>query len=235
MKALCLISGGKDSWYACQLARHMGLEISGIVNFISENEASYMLHVVNAKFVRMQAEAAGIKYHVFHVTGLKEMEVDEMKRHLRDVVKKENIEMIVSGAVLSDYQKHRIDMICEELGIISYAPLWHKDEEMILREVVSAGIKFVVVRTAADGIDGWIGKEINAENVDDFIESLKRAGVNLMGEGGEYETFVTSSPIFKHELKIREYEIKQDEGAKNFLIKEIGTLASEQFEGQQYG
>jgi ABC transporter with metal-binding/Fe-S-binding domain ATP-binding protein len=225
MKALCLISGGKDSWYACQLARHMGLEISSVVNFVPASEASYMLHAINARFVRTQAKAAGIKYHVFHVSGLKEKEVDEMKRHLMDVVKKEDVEMVISGAVKSDYQKHRIDMICEELGIISYAPLWHKDEVMLLREVVSAGIKFVIVRVAAEGIESWIGKEISEKNVDDFIFSLKKAKSNVVGEGGEYETFVISLPLFKYDLGIKEHKIIDDEGAKNLVINAIELKA----------
>ncbi len=221
MRATCLISGGKDSWYACLLAKHLGFEISSIINFISASDASYMLHVINARWVDVQARAARINCHVFYVSGAKEEEVEEMKRYLKSVVEKENIEMVISGAVRSDYQKHRIDMICEELGVISYAPLWHKDEVLLLNEIVSAGIRFVVVRTAAEGLEGWIGKEVSGTNVEEFILDLEKSKANLVGEGGEYETFVVSSPIFEHNLRIRKCKIVDDEGAKNLMIETL--------------
>ncbi len=224
MKALCLISGGKDSWYACHVMRHMGFCIHGVVNFYSERDDSYMLHTLNAEFVRKQAEASCLKYLAFRVSGVKEVEVNEMGLVLERIVKRDGIQALVSGAIKSDYQKHRLDMICEELGIVGYAPLWHKDEDMLLRDAVASGIRFVVVRTAAEGIENWVGAEINESNIDEFLESLKRTGVNLAGEGGEYETFVVAAPDFQRELKIVEYEIETDGKARNMILKKVKLI-----------
>ena len=35
------------------------------------------------------------------------------------------IDALVVGALRSDYQKTRIERMCEKLGLISYCPLWH--------------------------------------------------------------------------------------------------------------
>ena len=197
MRAMALVSGGKDSWYALYLLLQQGFEIVCTVTFSPKNPESYMLHSIKTELVKKQSELAGIKNYTLIVSGEKEKEVEEMKEKLRIIKEKENIEALICGAIRSEYQKHRIDMISEEINLISYAPLWHKDEESLLKEITYSGFKFKVVLTAAEGIDQWYTKVIDENNVNSFIKDLKKARANVSGEGGEYETLVIDSPLFK--------------------------------------
>jgi ABC transporter with metal-binding/Fe-S-binding domain ATP-binding protein len=221
MRVVSLISGGKDSWYALYVAMQYGFDINSIITFIPKKEDSYMLHYVNVKWTEVQAKLAGLKHHIFYVSGEKEKEVEEMKEFLMRIVKKDSIEGLICGAVKSEYQKHRIDMICEELGIKSYAPLWHKNEELILQEMADFGFKFIITRSAAEGIEKWVGKKIDENNISEFISDLKRAKASLIGEGGEYETFLLNAPFFEKEIKIVSSKIIKDDLTIDFIIEKI--------------
>ncbi len=41
-------------------------------------------------------------------------------------------------------------MICEDLGIKSFAPLWYMDEEKMLEEMVDFGFEFLITQICAD-------------------------------------------------------------------------------------
>jgi ABC transporter with metal-binding/Fe-S-binding domain ATP-binding protein len=224
MKVCAIVSGGKDSLYALYLAIQQGFEVTSVVTFIAHRE-SWMLHIPNVKWVELQTKLMGLKHNLFYVSGEREKEVEEMKEKLKEAVKEEKIEALVCGAIKSEYQKHRIDMICEELGIISYSPLWHKNAEILLKEIVEAGFRFMVTRVAAEGIERWLGIEINEENVDEFINNLKVCSVDVCGEGGEYETFVVEAPIFKGRLEVEKGRIIEDCLAKEFVIEKIECIS----------
>jgi len=201
MRVIALISGGKDSWYAYYLMLLSGFEISCAVTFLPKNKESFMFHHPLAEKVFLQAGYANLKHYGFEVSGKKEKEVVEMKENLRKVVEKENAKGLICGAIRSGYQRQRIDFICEELNLISYFPLWNKEEEKLTREMVEdAGFEFLIAETCAEGIERWKGKVITKENLEDFLSDLKRARCNLSGEGGEYETFLIRAPFFSNVL-----------------------------------
>ena len=196
MKLAAIISGGKDSWYAYYKMLKKGYEITTIVTFIPKKEDSYMFHHPLANKVSLQVEKMDISHYGFGVSGEKEKEVEEMKNHLKKIVQKEKIEGLISGAIKSNYQKSRIDKICKELKIKSFTPLWHREEEGLLREIADSGFEFLVTQVCAEGIEEWENKIINSKNLEEFIKDLKKVKCNISGEGGEYETFVIRSPMF---------------------------------------
>ncbi len=208
MRALALLSGGKDSWYAAHLTLLMGMELRLAVTFIPESKDSYMLHYPALDLVPLQCKLARIPHLSFGVSGVKEKEVEEMISHLRKLVEEHDIEALVCGAVQSEYQKMRVEFIAEELGLVSYAPLWKKDERNLLEEIVrDASFRFIVVRVAAEGLENWIGRIVDNRNFDSFLNDLEKARANPIGEGGEYETLVLYMPLFSEELRIGEFEV----------------------------
>ena len=224
MRVCAVVSGGKDSWYAVYIAMLYGFEINPIVTFIPKKEDSYMLHNVNVAWVALQARVAGFKHYTFEVSGEREKEVEEMKKYLTEIVRKNSVEAVVCGAVKSEYQKYRIDMMCEELGVKSYAPLWHKNEAMLLHEIVNSGFEFIITKIAAEGIEKWVGKKINEGNVDEFIFDLKRLRVNLIGEGGEYETFLLDAPFFKRKIEVISSKIVKNDATLDFVFSSLKEI-----------
>ncbi len=222
MRALALLSGGKDSWYAAYLASLMGMELKLAVTFIPESKDSYMLHYPTLDLVPIQCKLARISQLSFGVSGVKEKEVEEMTSHLRKLVDEYDIKALVCGAVQSEYQKMRVEFIAEELGLISYAPLWKKDERNLLEEIVrDAGFRFLVVRVAAEGLENWIGKIVDNRNFDSFLNDLEKARANPIGEGGEYETLVIYMPLFSNEIRIKGFDVLKYGNSKEIKIKGV--------------
>ncbi|AEF96906.1 diphthine--ammonia ligase [Methanotorris igneus] len=216
MKVASLYSGGKDSTYALWWALHQGWEVKYLVNVISKNKESYMFHIPNVELTDLISESVGIPLVRVYTKGEKEKEVLDLKKALEKL----DIDGIVCGALASEYQKTRIDHICEEIGIKSFAPLWHKDQELILRDVA----KFFDVRIVGVSAYGlgkeWLGKRITEENIDKLLKICERYQINKAFEGGEAETFVFDAPFFKKKIEVVDYEIIWDGVSGVYIVKD---------------
>ena len=199
IRKLCaLLSSGKDSVYALYTMQRMNYEIACCATIISTNPHSYMYHTPVISFASEQAASMGLPFLCVETAGEKEEELSALKDVLQQAIVQYKINGVVSGALFSDYQRSRIEHVCEELGLQVYAPLWHLDQEQEVREVIDAGFSFVMSRVAADGLDkSWVGRTITHEDVDVLVKKLH---LNIAGEGGEYETLVIDGPNFKEPL-----------------------------------
>jgi len=56
------------------------------------------------------------------------------------------IDAISCGALLSDYQRVRVENICSRLGLVNFAPLWQKDQSQYLEDLEAVGIDSVIVK-----------------------------------------------------------------------------------------
>src|SRR3989304_2657275 len=201
MKLAVLLSGGKDSLYATYLAGKEN-EIACIISMISENPESYMFHVPNVDLVKKQAEAMGIPILQKATKGVKEEELKDLEAAIREAEEKYNIMGVVSGAVASNYQKQRIDNICNKVGIKSLAPLWQQDAEELLREMIKK-FRIVITAVGAPPLDeGWLERSIDDNCVDELAELNKKYGIHILFEGGEGETLVLECPIFSKRIEI---------------------------------
>ncbi len=182
----------------------------------SENDFSYMFHKPAIKFTSLQAEALGIRHELVKTKGIKEEELNDLRNALESL----NVTELITGAIASTYQKSRIDSICNELGIISHAPLWHMDQLDILKEV-AASFNAIIVQVSADGLDdSFLGKRINNELIEKLIELNKAKGINLAFEGGEAETFALDAPLFKKRIEIKKWHKEWAGTVGRFIIDE---------------
>lgn len=208
-----LVSGGKDSIYASLLAQERGWDVTHYVTVHPEAQHPYLYHRPNLSWVELQARCAGVE----HVTA-KSGEGDAAEvMALRDVLRGLPVDAVTSGALASEYQRTRIERVCEELGLRSYAPLWHHDPQQHLNDIIDAGIESVFVHVAANGLDkDWLGRRLDRRAIDDLARLAGPRGLNPAGEGGEYETFVVDAPQFKQRVQIEESE--------GFWRRDSGTL-----------
>ena len=203
MKICSLFSGGKDSTYALHWAVFKVFEISCLITLIPKREDSWMFQYPNVTYTKYQAEVMGFKLLTFTTSGEKDTELADLKRAFIEA-KKEGAEGIVSGALLSDYQRLNISLVAEEVGLKTFTPLWRKNQVEYLKELVKEGFKFIITSASAYGFPfELVGKEINENNVETIIKAAIRYGFNPAFEGGEAETFVTYAPLFKRELKVK--------------------------------
>lgn len=203
MKVASLFSGGKDSAFALWCAQMQGWEVVTLVTVFPQSEESWMFHYPALKWTKLQAEALGIPQVTIPTKGVKEMELEDLSKGLGKLAKSSGIEGIVSGAVASEYQKTRLDNVCEKLGLKSFAPLWHKNQEQLVGEEIESGFEIIVTACNALGLNiKWLGRKLGPSELDDLVKLEKHYGLNVAFEGGEAETFVLNAPHFKGRLVV---------------------------------
>ncbi|HTY92235.1 MAG TPA: diphthine--ammonia ligase [Methanocella sp.] len=210
MKIAVLFSGGKDSNYALFCATHYGWDVTHLVTAFSSSPESYMYHVPAIELTRLAAESIGLP--LIEVVTPPDPEAELMP--LRDALKELNVDGIVSGALASEYQRRRLDQICQDIGIKSFAPLWHKVQRDYVREMVGEGFGIMVTGCYAEGLDeSWLGKILDGEALDKLDRLHRKYGISVAGEGGEYESFVAYGPHMRRRVCVEyEKEWKRDSG-----------------------
>ena len=131
MHVAALVTGGKDSALALYRALKQGNEVRYLVTMLPQREDSWMFHFPNIHLTDLFAEAVGIPIVKAETTGIKEKELKDLKNLLATL----DIEGVVSGAISSRYQKERIDKICQELSLMSIAPLWQEDPIRLIKDI----------------------------------------------------------------------------------------------------
>jgi len=222
MRVCALYSGGKDSTYSIHWAMMQGMEVVCTITILPKFEDSWLFQWINVKFSKYPAEAMGITDHIFiEGEGYKEKEMDDLRRALIEAEKRK-IEGIVTGALKSDYQRLNINLVAEELGLKVFSPLWRKNQEEYLRELLEEGFRFIITSASAYGFPlDLVGKEVTKDDVERIIEASRKYGFNPAFEGGEAETFVVDAPFFKRKLKVKGRIIHLGEFERRFLIENI--------------
>lgn len=217
-----LFSGGKDSTYALYLASKKH-KIKCLICLSPQRDDSYMFHHPNVSFVRTQAELMNIPLIFMSSSGEKEEELKDLKAAVDVAKQKYKIQGLVSGAVYSEYQKNRVDEVCAKFGLESIAPLWHMDAGYYLRRLLLSKFKIIITGVAADGFNSnWLGREFDKNMLADLEELNKKNRLNIVGEGGEYESFVLDCPLFAKRIKIIDSSKKlEDENTGTYIIKKI--------------
>jgi diphthine-ammonia ligase len=216
MNVAALFSGGKDSTYAIYLAQQRGWNVTPLITMVAEKGESYMFHVPNIGLCGMLAEAMGIAHSTCPTLGKEEKELGDLRKALTNL----SVEGIITGAIASDYQATRIDRLCHELGMRSYSPLWRWDQESVLRDILAAGFKVIIVGVYADGLGReWLGRELDSAALQELKMISEKNRINISGEGGEFETLVLDGPNFLKRLEIIDSEIVWQGTRGEFIVK----------------
>ena len=181
-----------------------------------------MFHYPNVEWTRLQAEAMRLPHEMVTVT--RENELVELREKLSRLKVTHEISGIVSGAIASDYQKTRLDNICNEIGLKTYSPLWHKSPKRLVEDLRNAGFRIILTAVAAKGLDeSWLGQELANQEWSRLEKLSGTHGIHLTGEGGEYESFVLDAPQFRRTIEI-EKSRKEWHGDSGRLVVESASL-----------
>lgn len=212
-------SGGKDCSYAGYLMEKHNYKIKCLLTMNSKNKYSYMFHTPNVDITQIQSDAMQIPIIFQDTKGEKEHEIKDMKKLLLRAKKEYKIDGIVTGALFSNYQRERIEKAADELGLKIFSPLWHKNQEEEMREIIDAGFKIMFSSVAAEGLDdSWLNKIITHKDIDKLVKLNNKIGLNIAGEGGEFESLVIDSPMFKKNMIIKKSHIKKEDSLNYFYV-----------------
>lgn len=222
MKVVALVSGGKDSCYNMLQCIAAGHEIIALANLCPEAKGeidSFMYQSVGSDGIDLYAEAMNLPLYRRTTKGKAlnqdkcyvptcEDEVEDLYELLKQVKHDLNIEAVAVGAVLSDYQRVRVENVCSRLGIVALAYLWRRDQEELLQEMIDCNIKAIIVKVAALGLHPNKHLGLTLSEIKSHLVRMKeKYGLNICGEGGEYETFTLDCPLFTKSIHIDDEEI----------------------------
>ena len=219
MRVAVLGSGGKDSTYAAWWSQLQGWEVVCIVTVRVIGDDSFMFQIDNTPVAGLQASSMGIPWLPVVTKGVEEKEIYDLENailgnsdsesdfskiwpdqfELPDSMSlhsgKLEIDGLVSGALRSDYQKTRLELMCERIGVRSFSPIWHKSPSQHMRSLLNHGFGVVFTSVSSEGMDeSWIGLRLDSKSLDRLENLSRKHRFNLDGEGGEFETIVVEGP-----------------------------------------
>ena len=215
-----LFSGGKDSSWAVHRALERGLSVERLLTVHPAGD-SYMYHVPETRLAALAAESIGIPLVEVEPDDLGaaeatdsgaqgDSELEPMEAALAGIAAELPLSGVTAGAVESEFQTARIEAMCERLGIGLFAPLWQRDPRGLGEAMLDAGFEITVLRVAAAGLDeSWLGRTLDREALGELATLGEEYGVHLLGEGGEFETFVTDGPHMDRPIEL-EYDTEWD-------------------------
>lgn len=217
-----MISGGKDSCYnmmQCIGAGHTIVALANLQPVQKDELDSYMYQTVGHQNIELYAEAMDLPLYREKITGdavnqgktygpTDNDEVEDLFRLLTKVKDDLDIEAVSVGAILSDYQRIRVENVCHRLGLVSLAYLWRRNQKELLQEMIASRVEAVIIKVAALGLDPRIHLGMTLRDIQPHLLVMQeKYGLNICGEGGEYETFTLDCPLFKKKLVIDDKEL----------------------------
>ncbi|KAK1069799.1 hypothetical protein LTR74_004678 [Friedmanniomyces endolithicus] len=259
LKVVALISGGKDSLFStlhCIANGHQVIALANLHPLLDpdgsavEDTDSYMYQTIGHTVIPLFEAALGLPLyrqeiagtavnqsrHYGYVEAWRSGDLDETESLVPLLMKVQechpDINAISTGAILSDYQRTRVESVALRLGLTPLSYLWqwpslppHTDISL-LEDMAAVGQDSRIVKVASGGLD----ESFLWQNVADTrtIARLSKAAARfgspgdgaVLGEGGEYETLAIEgpSPLWKARIVV-------NEGSRIVVPGEAGSLS----------
>ena len=89
----------------------------------------------------------------------------------------------------------------------------------MLEDLIKNKFEVIIVGVFAEGLDkSWLGRKLDKKFINEIKKISEKNGLNVAGEGGEFESFVTNCSLFKRKLNVIGGEIS---GERNSLRMEV--------------
>jgi len=226
MKVCALISGGKDSCFNMIKAVEHGHEIVVLANLCPQKDEqqeldSFCFQTVGHNVVQAIAEAMElplIRRKFSGVAVVKQLhyaqptpddEVEDLYELLLEVKRQHpDVDAVSCGAILSSYQRLRVESVCARLQLKSLAYMWQRDQVELLNEMIACNLNAILIKVASFGVTPreHLGKSLSQLR-SHFMHLHKTYGFQPCGEGGEYETFTLDCSLFKSTIVIDESRV----------------------------
>jgi ABC transporter with metal-binding/Fe-S-binding domain ATP-binding protein len=219
MDLAALVSGGKDSMLAMYRMYKMGHNIRFLLTMNPASQESYMFHHQNIWVVNLISETTKIPLIMGETHGRKEVELSDLKSLLQKV--EGGVDGIISGALASNYQKSRIELLCDELSLKSFSPLWRIDSVQMWEDLFVEGFQAMVTAVAAEGLkEKWLGKVVDESSFHELKKLSEKHRFHLGFEGGEAETLVLDMPLYEKKIVVLESDVEWQGTHGSLIIKD---------------
>ena len=205
-KLFCSWLGGKESCLALYHALDNSHVACLVTAMIESGEVPHT-HGLSHSVLRAQADSLKTPLLIFNTPEEEyEKNYPEILSHLK---KKHRIDGGVFGNIDGEEHKTRNVNLCEKSGIEAHHPLWQRDKESILSELLDLGFKAKIIAVNAKKMHrDFLGRDLSPE----LILELKEKNIDICGENGEYHSVVYDGPIFFRPLVLKHGDISLKNG-----------------------
>ncbi|KAJ8086782.1 hypothetical protein PM082_005607 [Marasmius tenuissimus] len=228
MKYVALLSGGKDSCFNLLHCEKNGHELVAAASLRPEQGKeeldSYLYQTVGQDAIEFVAKAMDVPLYRKTITGSAVEQGSEYgARSTQEGVQGDETEDLYDllltvknnhpevqgvsvGAILSNYQRVRVEHVCRRLSLTCLCYLWQRDQGELLSEMIDSGLQAILIKVAGIGLTPkHLGKTLG-EMQQTLVKLNTLYGSHVCGEGGEYESLTLDSPLFKSKIVLREVE-----------------------------
>jgi diphthine-ammonia ligase len=262
LKVVALISGGKDSFFSILHCHANGHEVVALANLYpaaqdgerSEDIDSYMYQTIGHNVIPLYEEALGLPLYRQEIAGgaadkdksyaspitaqdSQQDETESLVPLLRKVMAAHpEVNAVSTGAILSDYQRTRVESVAIRLGLVPLSYLWQYPflppyaETSLLDDMAAAGQDARIIKVASGGLDdGFLWENVASYRTKTrLVRAMERFGIigdgAALGEGGEFETLAIDGPwpLWKNSIQIEDDDrliVAGEAGAASMKIK----------------
>ena len=219
MKFVALISGGKDSFYNIHHCLSRGHQLVCLANLYPGEPGcdeidSFMFQTVGHDIINKYSECLEVPLYREPISGTsanqdleyRQTQNDEIEDLFRLILRvcqlHPDLEGVSCGAILSHYQRTRVENVCDRLGLTSLTYLWQRDQRELMAEMCQNDLDARIVKVAAIGLTQRHLDQTIAQMYPQLIKLNELYDVHVCGEGGEFETLVFDAPFFRRKLEI---------------------------------
>jgi diphthine-ammonia ligase len=244
LKIVALISGGKDSFFSLLHCLANGHDVVALANLhpaealSTEDTDSFMYQTIGHAVIPLYEQALGLPLYRREIHGSavnqtktygpapnaaeeSSDETESLVPLLRRVMAAHpEVNAVSTGAILSDYQRTRVESVALRLGLVPLSYLWQYPHlppgtpTSLLEDMASVGQDARIIKVASGGMD----ESFLWQNVADYrtktrlVRAAQRFGTDgdgaALGEGGEYETLAIAgpAPLWKARIVIGEQD-----------------------------
>jgi diphthine-ammonia ligase len=191
-------SGGKDSCLALYRVLKENKNVICLLSMVSEKDERNHAHGIKLEILELQAKALGLPIVLVDSAGDYELSLISALSQLKQQF---GIEEIVFGSLYAEEDRKWNEEVAYKSGIDPLFPVWISPNESkkLLEEFISLGFSAVVCRASEKYFDQtWAGRFLDWS----FFNDIQKPDICVMGELGEYHTFVLDGPIFHKRVSL---------------------------------
>ncbi|KAF1824131.1 adenine nucleotide alpha hydrolases-like protein [Dissoconium aciculare CBS 342.82] len=236
LNVVALISGGKDSFFSMLHCQRNGHRIVALANLYPsqggrdaavEDSESYMYQTIGHAVIPQYQDALQLPLYRQEILGsavnqaksygpatlgssatsTESDETESLMPLLRKVLQAHpEINAVSSGAIMSDYQRTRVESVAIRLGLVPLSYLWQwpslagHSQSSLLEDMSTVGQDARIIKVASGGLDeSFLWQNVaDHRTITRLTNAARRFGAPddgaVLGEGGEYETLCVAGP-----------------------------------------
>lgn len=211
-RALMSWSSGKDSAWALHSVRQRGeLEVVGLLTTFNREFDRVSMQGVRRQLVEAQAQRIGLPLWAVELPSpCPNLEYERRMGAVIQRAREEGISRVVFGDLfLEDVRAYREERLAGT-GVEPVFPIWcgPAGTRPLADQMIDSGVRAVITALDPRRLDrSFAGRSFDARLLEDLP-----AGVDPLGENGEFHTFCFAGPVFDRPIDCTVGEIVERDG-----------------------